>query len=98
MHALLEMLRQQGELFLIGAEVSMLESRDRRVLDRGAGMPRSGSASSASQGGGSGLSRVSASYLRMPPAQVEMHLQVRMGAGAVSDACVVFHAVCVVLG
>lgn len=62
-HQLLDQLREQGELFLIGAEVSLLEGRDERMAESSAG----------SLGGQPSSPRHRA---KLPPAAAEIHLQV----------------------
>lgn len=75
----METLRQQGELYLIGAEISMLESRDRRALETSGGSLSSFSTSGhgcGSTGGAGVIARPSTTYRRLPQPQGEMHLQV----------------------
>ncbi|EFN52750.1 hypothetical protein CHLNCDRAFT_138340 [Chlorella variabilis] len=67
-HQLLDVLRQQGELYPIGAEVSLLESRDERMSEGG-----SGTAAAAYVPPSPRSARARA---RLPPPAAEIHLQV----------------------
>lgn len=62
-HQLLDALRQQGELYLIGAGVSLFESRDERLRDRGVGAVPASPSSPRQR-------------TKVPPAAAEVHLQV----------------------
>lgn len=63
-HVLLEALRQEGEIYPIGAEVTLLETRDKRKLQQAASYDAV--AAAALQPGAQ----------RVPPAHSEVHLQV----------------------
>ncbi|PSC68755.1 oxysterol-binding -related 1D isoform X1 [Micractinium conductrix] len=65
-HQLLEALRQQGELYSIGVEISLLESRDQRM----------GAALSGPSSAGLSSPRSPRSRPRLPAPAAEIHLQV----------------------
>lgn len=65
-HQLLELLRQQGELYPIGVEVSLLESRDERMA----------ASSSGGYGGSVSSPRSPRGRPRLPTPAAEIHLQV----------------------